>query len=55
MKVINELMKEVCNTLIQSDVNLKLVINLKTNLKKILNLENMAAGHNKRNLIKKVL
>lgn len=53
--VIDELLKEICNTLVQADVNVKLVITLKQNLKKALDVEKMAVGHNKRNLIKKAV
>ena len=52
--VIDEMLKEICNALIGADVNVKLVLKLRTNIKSSLNLEEIASGINKRKLIQKV-
>lgn len=52
--VIDNMLKEICNALIASDVNVKLVLKLRTNIKNSLNLEEIASGINKRKLVQKV-
>jgi signal recognition particle subunit SRP54 len=52
--VIDEMCKEICKALLQSDVNVKLVAGLRNNIKKRINLEEMAAGINKRKVIQAV-
>eukprot|EP01121_Diplochlamys_sp_Union-15-3_P014621 TRINITY_DN4685_c0_g1_i1.p1 TRINITY_DN4685_c0_g1~~TRINITY_DN4685_c0_g1_i1.p1 ORF type:complete len:477 (-),score=120.04 TRINITY_DN4685_c0_g1_i1:9-1439(-) len=54
-EVLDELLKEICNALVAADVNFKLVINLRTQLKKKLKIEEMAAGLDKRRLIRKAV
>jgi signal recognition particle GTPase len=54
LKVIDELLKEICTALISADVNAKLVLELRSNLKKTLALEEMSAGLNRRNVIRQV-
>jgi signal recognition particle subunit SRP54 len=49
------MLKEICAALLSSDVNVKMVFSLRENLKKILKVDDMAAGLNKRRAIKKVL
>ncbi len=49
--VLNNLLKEICTALIESDVNIKLVKQLRENVKKAINFDELAAGINKRNLI----
>ena len=44
-------LKEIGNALVAADVQLKLVIKLRTNIKKSINLEDAASGLNKRKLI----
>lgn len=53
-QVIKELLTEVGNALIQSDVNIKMVLQLRTNLQKSLSLENISSGTDKRTYITKV-
>eukprot|EP01125_Pyxidicula_operculata_P014155 TRINITY_DN46_c0_g1_i1.p1 TRINITY_DN46_c0_g1~~TRINITY_DN46_c0_g1_i1.p1 ORF type:complete len:478 (+),score=136.39 TRINITY_DN46_c0_g1_i1:71-1504(+) len=53
--VIDEMLKEICNALVSADVNFKTVMTLRTNMKKSLNIEEMAAGLDKRRTIKKVV
>lgn len=48
------MLKEICAALMFADVNVKMVFALRENLKKILKLDDMAGGVNKRRAIKKV-
>jgi signal recognition particle subunit SRP54 len=50
-KCLNQLINSIAVALIQSDVDVKLVKQLQTNIKAKINLEDVAAGHNKRKLI----
>ena len=45
------LLKEICNALLKSDVNLKLVASLKVNVKKSINFDTIGKGQNKKRLI----
>nr|GLL32097.1 signal recognition particle 54 kDa protein 2 [Ipomoea trifida] len=47
-KVLNECLNEITRALLQSDVQFKLVRDMQTNIKRIVNLDDLAAGHNKR-------
>ncbi|KAI6221839.1 Signal recognition particle 54 kDa protein [Aphelenchoides fujianensis] len=47
------MLKEVGNALIESDVDFKLVVNLRQNVKNAMNLEEMSGGVNKRRLVQK--
>ena len=49
--VLNTLLKEVCKALIESDVNIRLVQQLRENVKSVIDFEEMAAGLNKRRMI----
>ena len=53
-KVLNECLNEITRALLQSDVQFKLVRDMQTNIKKIVNLDDLAAGHNKRKIIQQV-
>jgi len=53
--VIDEMLKEICNALVAADVNYKAVGTLRANIKKSVNLEEMAGGIDKRKTIKKVV
>ncbi|PIO56506.1 SRP54-type protein, helical bundle domain protein [Teladorsagia circumcincta] len=58
--IINEeeldaMLKEVCMALIESDVHIRLVKQLKDNVKKAINFEEMVGGVNKRRLIQKTV
>ncbi|EUB59451.1 Signal recognition particle protein [Echinococcus granulosus] len=49
--VLNSLLKEICTALIESDVNIRLVKQLRENVKSMINFDELAAGVNKRKLI----
>jgi signal recognition particle GTPase len=53
-KVLNDCLNEINRALLQSDVQFKLVSDMHNNIKKIVNLEDFAAGHNKHKIIQKV-
>ncbi|OMJ14305.1 Signal recognition particle 54 kDa protein [Smittium culicis] len=50
-KVLDSLLKDICAALLNSDVNIKLVYNLKENVKKTVDLDKLAAGANKKKII----
>ncbi|WCJ40526.1 Signal recognition particle 54 kDa protein 2 [Euphorbia peplus] len=54
-KVLNECLNEITRALLQSDVQFMLVRTMQTNIKKIVNLDDLAAGHNKRKIIHKAI
>ncbi|OIW19219.1 hypothetical protein TanjilG_20344 [Lupinus angustifolius] len=54
-KVLNECLNEITRALLQSDVQFKLVRDMQTNIKKIVNLDDLAAGHNKRRIIQQAV
>jgi signal recognition particle subunit SRP54 len=54
-KTLDHLLKDICAALLESDVNVKLVQNVRKNIKQIVNLEELAAGVNKRKLIQKAI
>ena len=45
------MLKEICNALLEADVNVKLVLRLRENVKSAIDFEEMAAGLNKRRII----
>eukprot|EP00897_Mesotaenium_endlicherianum_P001704 jgi/Mesen1/1561/ME000134S00680 len=54
-KALGECLNEITRALLQADVNIKMVMNMQQNIKKIVNLEELAAGHNKRIIIEKAI
>jgi signal recognition particle subunit SRP54 len=52
---LDECLKEICKALLQSDVNVRLVAALRGNVKKRVNVEELAAGMNKRKIIEKAV
>ncbi|GAY65636.1 hypothetical protein CUMW_242670 [Citrus unshiu] len=54
-KVLNECLNEITRALLQADVQFKLVREMQTNIKKIVNLDDLAAGHNKRRIIQQAI
>jgi signal recognition particle subunit SRP54 len=54
-KVLGECLNEISRALFQADVQFKMVQNMQANIKKIVNLDELAAGHNKRRIIQEVL
>ena len=53
-KALNDCLNETTRALFQSDVQLKLVRDMQTNINKIVNLNGLAAGHTKRRIIQQV-
>ncbi|KAI7900044.1 signal recognition particle protein [Cokeromyces recurvatus] len=54
-KVLDSLIKEICAALLSSDVNVRLVQKLRTNIKKSVNLNELANGTNKKRMIEKAV
>ncbi|KAF2559513.1 hypothetical protein F2Q68_00013460, partial [Brassica cretica] len=54
-KALNECLNEITRALLQSDVSFSLVKEMQTNIKKIVNLQDLAAGHNKRRIIEQAI
>ncbi|KAK9087603.1 hypothetical protein Syun_029997 [Stephania yunnanensis] len=54
-KVLNDCLNEITRALLQADVQFKLVRDMQTNIKKIVNLDDLAAGHNKRRIIQQAI
>jgi signal recognition particle subunit SRP54 len=54
-KVLGECLNEISRALLQSDVQFKMVRDMQTNIRKIVNLETLAAGTNKRRIIQQVI
>ena len=52
---LDNVLKEICLALLESDVNVKLVQNMRKNIKSIINLQELAAGVNKRKIIQKAI
>lgn len=50
-QVLSDLLKEICKALLESDVNIKLVVALRENVKAAIDFEDMAGGLNKRRVI----
>ncbi len=53
-EAVDNMLKEIGNALVLADVNVPMVAKLKTNIKNKIKLEEMAAGLNKRKIIKQV-
>ncbi|KAK3225629.1 hypothetical protein Dsin_005491 [Dipteronia sinensis] len=49
--VMNECLNKISRALLQSDVNFKLVRDMETNIKKIVNLYDLSGGHKKHRLL----
>uniref|UniRef100_A0A0C9QP52 Signal recognition particle 54 kDa protein n=1 Tax=Wollemia nobilis TaxID=56998 RepID=A0A0C9QP52_9CONI len=54
-KVLNECLNEISRALLKSDVQFKTVRDMQLNIKKIVNLDDLAAGHNKRRIIQQAI
>lgn len=54
-KVLNDCLNEITRALLQSDVQFKLVRDMQTNIKRLVNLDDLAAGHNKRKIIQEAV
>eukprot|EP00299_Pterocystis_sp_00344_P016920 c8494_g1_i1.p1 GENE.c8494_g1_i1~~c8494_g1_i1.p1 ORF type:complete len:500 (-),score=147.16 c8494_g1_i1:94-1557(-) len=53
--VVEEMLKAICTALLQSDVNVKLVMQLRNNIRTQIGLQDTAAGLNKRRLIQQTV
>ena len=53
-KAFEAMIKEICNALVESDVNIKLVAGLRNSIKKTVNFNELAPGVNKKRIIQKV-
>ncbi|PQP98226.1 signal recognition particle 54 kDa protein 2 [Prunus yedoensis var. nudiflora] len=53
-RVLNECLNEITRALLQSDAQSKLVRDMQTNIKKIVNLDDLAAGHNRGKIIQQL-
>lgn len=51
MKVLNEMLTQVARALLEADVNVRLVKQLRTNVRAVIDFDEMAAGLNKRKMI----
>jgi signal recognition particle subunit SRP54 len=49
------MLKEICKALLESDVNVKLVQQLRKNIKSTVNLEDLASGLNRRRIVQKAV
>ncbi|KAL8046645.1 hypothetical protein ABFX02_08G190100 [Erythranthe guttata] len=54
-KVLNDCLNEITRALIQSDVQLSIVCDMQKNIKKIVKLNDVATGHDKRKIIKQAI
>lgn len=48
------MVKEICNALVEADVNIRLVASLRKDIKKTVNFKEIGPGVNKKKLIQKV-
>lgn len=53
-KVLGECLNEITRALMQADVKFEMIRDMMANIKRIVNLEDLAAGHNKRRIIQQV-
>jgi signal recognition particle subunit SRP54 len=53
-KAFDGMIKEICNALIEADVNIKLVAGLRKSIRGTVNFKDLAPGANKKKLIQKV-
>lgn len=54
-EVFNKILKDISSALLQSDVNIKVVMKLRDNIKLRVNLEEVSSGTNKRKLIQRAV
>lgn len=52
---LDEMLREICRALVEADVNVGVVASLRNNIKKIVNLDELAAGVNKRKIIQRAV
>ena len=54
-KVLDSMLKEISRALLESDVNVKLVMKMQQNIKKNINLDDLASGLNKKRVIQQAV
>ncbi|KAJ6838626.1 signal recognition particle 54 kDa protein 2 [Iris pallida] len=54
-KVVSECLNEISRALLQADVQFKMVRDMQANIKRIVNPDDLAAGHNKRRIMQKAV
>ncbi|RAL44525.1 hypothetical protein DM860_011802 [Cuscuta australis] len=54
-KALNDCLNEIARALLQSDVQFRLVGDMQANVKRLVNLDDLAAGHNKRKIIQQAV
>eukprot|EP01135_Chromosphaera_perkinsii_P009983 Nk52_evm18s1992 gene=Nk52_evmTU18s1992 len=54
-EALDAMLKEICKALLEADVNVRMVKQLRTNIKKCIDFEEMASGLNKRKIIQKAV
>ncbi|CAG8645206.1 15146_t:CDS:10 [Dentiscutata erythropus] len=54
-KVLDAVLKDICHALLEADVNVRLVGSLRNNVKTAVNIQDLAAGINKRRVIQKTV
>lgn len=50
-QVLNSMLKQICAALLEADVNIRLVKNLRENVRAVIDFDEMAGGLNKRRMI----
>lgn len=51
LQVLNSMLKQICAALLEADVNIRLVKNLRENVRAVIDFDEMAGGLNKRRMI----
>lgn len=51
LQVLNAMLKEICAALLEADVNIRLVKQLRENVRSVIDFDEMAGGLNKRRMI----
>ncbi|KAK9471270.1 SRP54-type protein [Dipodascopsis tothii] len=54
-KALDGILKEICTALLEADVNVKLVSNLRNNIRKKINVKELAPGANRKRLVQKAI
>ncbi|KAJ0987025.1 hypothetical protein J5N97_005381 [Dioscorea zingiberensis] len=54
-KVLSDCLNEISRALLQADVQFKMVRDMQSNIKRIVNFDDLAAGHNKRRIIQQAI
>lgn len=49
--ILKQLLSDICKALLEADINVRIVMEIRNNIKKIVDLEELSAGTNKRKII----